>query len=71
MNSFSYSYENENMSISQKQSFITRPSVPVYCPFCIDLIALTHSSSDIIPSQDSFSFSFNFGISEKLILLKL
>jgi hypothetical protein len=26
-------------------------------------IALTHSSSDIIPSQDSFSFSFNFGIS--------
>ena len=23
MNSFSYSYENENMSISQKQSFIT------------------------------------------------
>jgi hypothetical protein len=32
-------------------------------PFCIDLIALAHSSSDIVPSQDSFSFSFNFGIS--------
>jgi hypothetical protein len=76
MNSFSYSYENENMSISQKQSIITllpqknndvrRPSVPGDFPFCIDLIALAHSSSDIIPSHDSFSFSFNFGISAKL-----
>jgi hypothetical protein len=33
-----------------------REGVPVDFPFCIDLIALTHSSSDIIPSHDSFSF---------------